>query len=94
MRSKYEQLKEFSDPEIVAHKAQELGLNPMNESSRKDKKFMVFDGHKMQHFGQMGYYDYTRTLDKEKRDRFRKRNHKWANSPKYSPAWLSYYLLW
>jgi len=42
MRSKYEQLKEFSDPEIVAHKAQELGLNPVYESSRKDKKFMVF----------------------------------------------------
>jgi len=94
MRSKYEQLKEFSDPEIVAHKAQELGLNPVYESSRKDKKYMVFDGHKMIHFGSSSYEDYTKHHDKEKRDRFRKRNHKWAHAPKYSAAYLSYNLLW
>jgi hypothetical protein len=88
------ELRLYSDPDIVAQKAQQLGLNPVHESSRKDKKYMVFDGHKMVHFGQIPYEDYTKHGDKARRDRFRKRNHRWANAPKYSPAFLSYTLLW
>ena len=87
-------LKKYSDPDLVRHKAFEMGLNEVHASSRKDKKYMVFDGHKMVHFGQMGYEDYTYTGDELKRDRFRKRNHRWAYAPKYSPSWLSYWLLW
>ena len=87
-------LRKISDPDYVREKAFEMGLNEVHASSRKDKKYMVFDGNKMVHFGQMGYEDYTYTGDKLKRDRFRKRNWKWQNSPRYSPAFLSFFLLW
>jgi len=46
------------------------------------------------HFGQMGYEDYTKHKDETRRDNFRKRNAKWSKAEKYSPAWLSYWLLW
>ena len=92
--TKLDQLREYSDPDYVMAKAQELGYNPIHESSRKDKKYMVFDGKKMIHFGQFGYEDYTKHGDDKRRDNFRKRNMKWAYSRKYSPAWLSFYLLW
>ena len=38
--------------------------------------------------------DYTKHGDEKRRDNFRKRNMKWAYARKYSPAWLSFYLLW
>ena len=65
-------------------------------STRKEKKYMVKDPktNNWVHFGQMKYEDYTKHGDKKRRDNFRKRNHRWANAPRYSPAWLSYYLLW
>ena len=94
MQSKLNELKQYSDPDIVAYKAQQLGLNTVHESSRKDKKYMVFDNNKMVHFGQMGYEDYTKHGDAKRRENFRKRNHRWANAPKYSSAYLSYNLLW
>ncbi len=94
MSSKLTQLKEYSNPEFVSWKAQQMGLNPDHESSRKDKKYMVFNGTKMIHFGQFGYEDYTKHGDEKRRDNFRKRNMKWAYARKYSPAWLSFYLLW
>ena len=92
--SKLKELRKFSDPEYVMHKAKMMGLNPVHESSRKDKKYMVFDGNKMEHFGQSGYYDWTYDHDEERRKKFRKRNWKWQNSPKYSPSYLSWFLLW
>jgi hypothetical protein len=46
------------------------------------------------HFGAISYQDYTKHKDQERRERFRKRNHKWANAKIYSPAYLSYHLLW
>lgn len=49
---------------------------------------------KMIHFGLYPYEDFTKTKDKQKRDAFRSRNHKWANADKYSPAYMAYYLLW
>jgi hypothetical protein len=75
-------------------KAHEMGLNPVHESSRKDKKYMIFDGHKMVHFGQMFYEDYTKHLDPKRRMNFRKRNWRWEFTPKYSASNLSYNLLW
>lgn len=84
----------YSNPYKVQQKAQDLYLNPIHLSSRKDKKYMVFDGRKMVHFGQWGYEDFTKTEDEHKRFLFRRRNKKWADSPVYSPAFLSYYLLW
>jgi len=65
-------------------------------STRKNKKYMILneEGNKFIHFGEMGYIDYTKSRDKSLRKTFRQRNHKWANAEKYSPAYLSYYLLW
>jgi len=91
---KLQELRNYSDPEYVMNKAKMMGLNPVYESSRKDKKYMVFDGHKMIHFGQMGYEDYTKHYDEMRRTRFRNRNKRWQHSSKYSPAWLSWFLLW
>ena len=71
-----------------------MGLNPVHESSRKDKKYMVFDGRKMVHFGSFPYEDYTKHHDEHRLTKFRKRNWKWQFAPRYSPAFLSYWLLW
>ena len=92
--NKLRELRNFSDPEYVMQKAKMMGLNPVHESSRKDKKYMVFDGKKMIHFGQMGYEDASKHHDLERVNRFKKRNWKWQFEPKYSPAWLSWFLLW
>ena len=92
--NKLKELRNYSDPEYVMQKAKMMGLNPVHESSRKDKKYMVFDGRTMVHFGQMGYEDATKHNDLNRINRFKKRNWKWQNSPKYSPAWLSWFLLW
>jgi hypothetical protein len=85
----------YSNIQEVQHLANKYCIGKVFESSRKDKKYMIKkpDG-KMVHFGANGYADYTAHKDKERRKRFRTRNHKWASSPKWSPAWLSYYLLW
>jgi len=56
---------------------------------------MVYNNNKkLVHFGQMGYYDYSYHGDLKRRNNFKKRNIKWGYAPKYSPAWLSYYILW
>jgi len=94
MISKLLQLKKYSNPDIVAHNAHQLGLNPVYISTRKDKKYMISDGHKIIHFGQMGYEDYTKHKDEKRRDNFRNRNRRWAHQPKYTAGWLSYNLLW
>ena len=93
-QNKLKDLRIFSDPEYVMNKARAMGLNPVHVSSRKDKKFMVFDGDKMIHFGQMGYEDYTKHNDEIRRTRFRNRNKRWQYPLIYSPAWLSWFLLW
>jgi hypothetical protein len=64
-------------------------------STRKFKKYMIQnpDGEWI-HFGQYPYEDYTKHKDPQRREDFRKRNVKWAIAPKWSPAWLSWYLLW
>ena len=92
--NKLRELRNYSDPEYVMNKAKMMGLNPVHESSRKDKKYMIFDGNKMIHFGQMGYEDASKHHDLERVNRFRKRNWKWQFEQKYSPAYLSWYLLW
>ena len=92
--NKLKELRNYSDPEYVMNKAQELGFYPVHVSSRKDKKYMVFDGHKMIHFGQMFYEDWTKHLDDRRRMNFRKRNWRWEFTPKYSASNLSYNLLW
>lgn len=65
------------------------------ESTRKDKKFMVQnpDG-KWIHFGQKGYEDWHSHKDPLRRERFRQRNKRWAEAEKWTPAHLSWYVLW
>ena len=42
----------------------------------------------------MGYEDLTKHLDSHRAELFKKRNAKWADAEKFSPAFLSYYILW
>lgn len=105
---KLQELRKYSDPAEVAKIGKRYGLDVF-VSSRKDKKYMVKIGDKNKslgcsgidalackviHFGQMNYEDYTKHKDVKRRDLFRKRNHKWASSPKDSASYLSFYLLW
>ena len=85
----------YSNIQEVQEVANKYGIGKVFKSSKKDKKYMVKnpDG-KMVHFGASGYADYTAHKDNERRKRFRTRNHKWASATKWSPSWLSYYLLW
>lgn len=46
------------------------------------------------HFGQWEMEDFTKHKDKERREKFKNRNKKWATATKWSPAFLSYYILW
>jgi hypothetical protein len=95
--SKLNEIQQYSDFNTVKRNARHfLGSNvDIQISTRKDKKYMIRspDG-KYIHFGQIGFQDYTKHRDEKRKELFRKRNHKWKDSPKYSPAWLSYYLLW
>ena len=98
MSSKLTQLKEFSNPEFVSWKAQQMGLNPVYESSRKDKKYMVLrPDWKWVHFGQMGYEDYTKHKNKTRRKNYLTRSAKirgnWKKN-KYSANNLARNLLW
>lgn len=65
-------------------------------STKKDKKYMIKNpnNNKWVHFGSIDYEDFTKHNDKERLNKFRRRNHKWANMPKYSSAFMSYHLLW
>jgi hypothetical protein len=96
MNNKLRELYKYSNPEEVNRRAMLLHLNEIHPSSRSKSKYMVFDPYeqKMKFFGQMGYEDYTKHNNEKRRDNFRKRNHKWANAPIYSPRFLSWYLTW
>lgn len=96
MTDKLTTLRKWSNPEAVQRMSDELldGADIFVSTNRL-KKYMVQDPDgKWIHFGQMGYEDYTKHNDEQRRDAFRKRNHKWAKSPKWSAAWLAYHLLW
>ena len=87
----------YSNPKIVYQKAKSIFGNNIDIklSTRKDKKYMILnDDNKWVHFGEMGYEDYTKHNDIERLINFKKRNSKWKNANKYSPAFLSYFLLW
>jgi hypothetical protein len=87
----------YSNPQEVLRKTHKyFGRNTeLYLSTRKNKKYMIQnkDG-KFIHFGLYPYQDFTKHKDKTRRDNFIKRNAKWANADKYTPAYMSYYLLW
>jgi len=90
---KLRELKKYSNPAEVERRASRLHLT-VRVSSRKDKKYMLLDGTRKIHFGQMGYQDATFHRDPARIKNFKTRNHKWASYPKASAAYLSYHLLW
>lgn len=90
-----EKLKQFSNPQEVYNKGRQYGLT-VYLSPNKNKKYAIENPitHKLVHFGQMGYQDATFHKDPIRIAKFKKRNAKWADAEPYTPAWLSYYLLW
>ena len=94
-KAKEEELRKYSNPEKVQEKEKKMGLNPVGISTKKDKKYMIMDNHgDVKHFGMMGFKDFTKTEDEKKRKSFRSRNWRWEHADKYSPAYLSFHLLW
>lgn len=90
-----EGIEKFSNPKIVQKKAKEYGVFVVY-SPRKNKKYRIVnpETNKYVDFGMMGMEDFTHHLDEHRKELFRNRNHKWKDAPKYSPAHLSYHLLW
>jgi len=92
-----EKLCEVSNPKLVLKQLEKYYGDEVDLylSSSKNKKYMVFDekGKKV-HFGSIIHEDYTKHKDKKRRQNFRNRNRKWKDADKYTPAHLSYYLLW
>ena len=79
--------KYLDDKDIVLYK-----------STNKNKKYMIItpDGHKV-HFGQIGYEDFTKSGNTEKRESYLRRTENirgdWKQN-KYSPNNLSRNVLW
>ena len=92
-----EEICKVSNPELVLKQLKKYYGKHVDLylSTSKHKKYMVFneDGKKI-HFGSIIHEDYTKHKDKIRRDNFGTRNKKWKDADKYSPAHLSYYLLW
>jgi hypothetical protein len=95
MVHKEEKIKLYSNPAKVRRIAHKYGVD-VEISTRKDKKYMLLNPrtNKWVHFGQMGYEDYTKHLDKNRRKLFLIRNAAWEHADKYSPAWASWHILW
>lgn len=94
--NKIKLIKKYSNFNKVFFKAKKIFGNKVKIkiSTRKDKKYMIFLNNKWIHFGQMGYEDFTKHKDKNRRKWFLNRNKKWRNQKKNTPGFLSYYLLW
>lgn len=98
--SKKEHLFMVSNPEVAQRRAfQYLGKDAiLYVSKKKDKKYDIVkpDG-KIVSFGQMGYEDFTKHKDIDRRRRYlaRATNMKgnWKDDP-YSPNNLSIHILW
>ena len=85
----------YSHPDDVFAKGKKADIL-IYRSFKPDKKYMVLTpDDKWVHFGQMGWEDYTKHKDDERRDRFLKRSSEWRGLDNiYSPAFLSRYFLW
>jgi len=94
MNRKLSVLERYSDINEVKRRAYNLGLNEVHPSSQAKKKYMIFDGQKMIHFGEIGFSDATKHHDEKRIKSFRSRNRRWETAPQYSAAWLSWNLLW
>ena len=95
---RFKNLSGFSDFKTVNTLALQKYNRPVFISTRKDKKYMIMnDKKKFIHFGQLGYEDFTKHLDLQRRDTYLKRATKikgnWKSDP-FSPNNLSINLLW
>ena len=101
MNDKWVELSQFSDFNTAQDRAIEyLGENAvLFLSPKKDKKYRIYDpvNNKFVDFGQMGYEDFTKHGDKERRERYLRRasnmKGEWRDN-KYSPNNLSIHILW
>ena len=92
--SKDDRIFKVSNPNIVARNASKYFIN-VYRSNKPTKKYMVKNGTgKWIHFGDVQYADYTKHQDEDRRNKFLKRNARWAKEFPLTSAWLSYYLLW
>jgi hypothetical protein len=94
---KLTEILKVSNPKIVQNLAHiYLGKNVnVLLSTRKDKKYMVENPEgKIIHFGAIEYEDYTKHHDEKRKLLFQQRNKNWKYAKKWTPAYLSYYLLW
>ena len=92
------ELNKYSDFKTVNDNAKRLYGKEVFVSTRKNKKFMIMnDNNKWIHFGQLGYEDFTKHLDEQRRELYLKRASKIKGDWKtniYSPNMLSIVLLW
>ena len=100
--TKLDELRRYSDPEIVTERYRRYTGNPNAKvyvSDRLDKKYMIFDPitHQKIHFGAMGYEDFTKHKDEARRQRYLNRamniHGSWRHD-KYSANNLAINLLW
>jgi hypothetical protein len=99
--TKIDDIREFSDFDKAQENAEKyLGENAMLFASpKKDKKYRIYDPVKCKwvDFGQMGYEDFTKHKDPERRQRYLDRatkiEGKWKSN-KYSPNNLAIHILW
>lgn len=91
-------VEKYSNPELVQKNAFKLLGHEaiIYFSNRNDKKYMLRNPNtgKFIHFGQIGFEDWTKHQDPKRRIVFRKRNSRWNTFSKYTPAWLSFNILW
>ena len=92
------ELSKYSDFKTVNNKSIQLYNRPVFLSSRRDKKYMLKnDEGKFIHFGQMGYSDFTKHKDENRRRLYLARATKikgnWKEN-RFSPNNLSINLLW
>ena len=93
--NKYDNLYKISNPKIVQDKANKYYNNIIvYKSDKPNKKYFIIHNNKNIYFGSSNYEDYTYHKNNSRLLNFRKRNSYWKNEPMYSPAHLSYYLLW
>jgi hypothetical protein len=74
-----------------------LSVKPSHKEGKKyDATFVSEEGRtKVVPFGAKGMDDFTKTHDKEQRERYRERHRKDLNTHNPTrPGYLSYYLLW
>lgn len=91
VRKKYAEL--YGD-EIVSIRERTGEISKINRSTRQFKKYMVFDGKRMIHFGDVRYEDYTHHKDQKRWESYHSRFRENPLYGKYTPYVLSKILLW